>query len=136
MQKSLDHKMVVKAQSNSKEPYFGMKCLLKDMYGLNLHNSKKGTFRFRVYLSEKLKDMPIENLELSERGRNCLRRAGFNNLYELYDAVNGKNDLLAIRNCGNGTAKEVMEKIFIYQFNSFSEEKKKKYIDLLVELNA
>lgn len=136
MQRDLSYVMVAKRQENRCDAYHGIKAVLNEMYGLDLHDSKKGNFRFPIYINDRLRDVPVDALELSERGRNCLMRAGYINLYELFERINSKADLLKIRCCGNGTAQEIMEKIFIYQFNALSEEKRVKFIKRVVELNV
>lgn len=135
MQRDLKHGMVAKRANDKKDAYHSIKMVLNEIYGLDLHDSKKGDFRFPIYLGDRLKDVPIDALELSERGRNCLMRAGYTNLYTLLDKINSKADLLKIRCCGNGTAQEIIEKIFIYQFNILSEEKRTKFIKRIIELN-
>lgn len=132
MQRDLNQLEKVKKNN----PYAIMKEMLMDLYGLELSDTKKGNFRFPIYLSDKLKDMPVETLEISERGRNCLRRAGYKTLYDLFDNIQGKKDLESIRCCGTGTAQEIIEKIFIFQYNSLSESRKKKFISRIVELNV
>ncbi len=54
-------------------------------------------------------DQPIEDLELSERPRNCLKRAQVNSIGELLDK--SEDDLLAITNFGQKSLDEVVEKL-------------------------
>ncbi len=54
-------------------------------------------------------DLPIEDLELSERPRNCLKRAQVNTVGELLDKT--EDDLLAITNFGQKSLDEVVEKL-------------------------
>ncbi len=54
-------------------------------------------------------DLPIEDLELSERPRNCLKRAQVNTIGELLARTN--DDLLAITNFGQKSLDEVIEKL-------------------------
>lgn len=54
-------------------------------------------------------DQPIEDLELSERPRNCLKRAQVNTIGELLDKT--EDDLLAITNFGQKSLDEVVEKL-------------------------
>lgn len=135
--KNLDQsKMMETVNSNKGMSYAKMKTLLNVMYGLDLHDAKKGNFRFPVYISDRLQDVVIENLELSVRSVNCLRRAGFKTLYDLYDKINCKEDLKKIRCCGDGSAQEIMEQIFMYQYNSLKPERREKFIKRVVELNS
>lgn len=138
MQKDLSQSKVVKELTNSSKevPYSKIKTVLNIVYGLDLHDAKNGTFRFPVYISDKLKDVPIEALELSVRSTNCLRRAKLDSLYDLYENISGKEDLKKIRCCGDGSAKEIIEQIFMYQFNSLKPERREKFIKEVVELNS
>ena len=54
-------------------------------------------------------DLPIEDLDLSERPRNCLKRAQVNTIGELLDKT--EDDLLAITNFGQKSLDEVIEKL-------------------------
>jgi DNA-directed RNA polymerase subunit alpha len=54
-------------------------------------------------------DLPIEDLELSERPRNCLKRAQINSIGELLGKT--EDDLLAITNFGQKSLDEVIAKL-------------------------
>ncbi|HEX3426289.1 MAG TPA: DNA-directed RNA polymerase subunit alpha [Acidimicrobiales bacterium] len=54
-------------------------------------------------------DLPIEELDLSERPRNCLKRAQINTVGELVTKT--EDDLLAITNFGQKSLDEVLQKL-------------------------
>ncbi len=54
-------------------------------------------------------DLPIEDLDLSERPRNCLKRAQVNTVGELVRKT--EDDLLAITNFGQKSLDEVLQKL-------------------------
>ena len=54
-------------------------------------------------------DLPIEDLDLSERPRNCLKRAQVNTVGELLQK--SADDLLAVTNFGSKSLDEVIEKL-------------------------
>ena len=54
-------------------------------------------------------DLPIEDLDLSERPRNCLKRAQVNSVGELVEKT--VDDLLAITNFGQKSLDEVIQKL-------------------------
>jgi DNA-directed RNA polymerase subunit alpha len=54
-------------------------------------------------------DLPIEDLDLSERPRNCLKRAQVNTVGELVERT--PDDLLAITNFGQKSLDEVIQKL-------------------------
>jgi DNA-directed RNA polymerase subunit alpha len=54
-------------------------------------------------------ELPIEDLELSERPRNCLKRGQVNTIGELL--LKTPDDLLAITNFGQKSLDEVIQKL-------------------------
>jgi DNA-directed RNA polymerase subunit alpha len=54
-------------------------------------------------------DLPIEDLDLSERPRNCLKRAQVNTIGELL--LKSEDDLLAVTNFGQKSLDEVIQKL-------------------------
>jgi len=54
-------------------------------------------------------DLPIEDLDLSERPRNCLKRAQINTVGELL--TKNEDDLLNITNFGQKSLDEVKQKL-------------------------
>ena len=54
-------------------------------------------------------ELPIEDLELSERPRNCLKRGQVNTIGELL--IKSEDDLLALTNFGQKSLDEVKEKL-------------------------
>jgi DNA-directed RNA polymerase subunit alpha len=54
-------------------------------------------------------DLPIEDLDLSERPRNCLKRAQVNTIGELVERT--PDDLLAITNFGQKSLDEVIQRL-------------------------
>ncbi len=54
-------------------------------------------------------DLPIEDLDLPERPRNCLKRAQINTVGELIERT--ADDLLAITNFGQKSLDEVLERL-------------------------
>lgn len=58
---------------------------------------------------DKVLDMTIEELDLSVRSYNCLKRAGINTVLEL--TQKSKDDMMKVRNLGKKSLKEVQEKM-------------------------
>jgi len=57
-------------------------------------------------------DTPIEELELSVRAYNCLKRAGITKVGEVLEKLQkGKDEILAIRNFGQKSLDELMDKL-------------------------
>lgn len=76
----------------------------------------------------------IENLDLSVRSYNALRRAGINTLGELIDRMN-QGELKCIRNLGAKSYSEIQTKMLVYGFETLSEGEKKAFFYDLVENN-
>lgn len=91
--------------------------------------------RFPVYLGKELLETPIEELELSVRSFNCLRRAGMATVGDLVQNIDTREDLLKIRNLGRRSADEIMDAIMEYQYTILPDGAKKKYLDRIMELN-
>ncbi len=58
---------------------------------------------------EKIMEMTIEDLELSVRSYNCLKRAGVNNVEDL--AAKTEEDMMRVRNLGKKSLEEVLQKM-------------------------
>jgi len=69
----------------------------------------EGIFRVSEDDSEGDLDRPIEDLDLSVRSYNCLRRQGVNTIGQLTEC--SENDLLNIRNFGAKSIEEVKDKL-------------------------
>ena len=54
-------------------------------------------------------ETPVEELDLSVRAYNCLKRAAINNVQDLVNK--SENEMMKIRNLGRKSLKEVMDKI-------------------------
>ena len=59
--------------------------------------------------TNKVLDMTIEELDLSVRSYNCLKRAGIQTVQEL--ALKSEDDMIKVRNLGKKSLKEVKEKL-------------------------
>jgi DNA-directed RNA polymerase subunit alpha len=58
---------------------------------------------------EKILDMTIEELDLSVRSYNCLKRAGINTVEELCNKT--PDEMMKVRNLGRKSLEEVLEKL-------------------------
>jgi DNA-directed RNA polymerase subunit alpha len=77
--------------------------LASDVNALEVAPSTEDTIRPAEY------DLPIEELELTERPRNCLKRASINTIGDLLERT--PEDLLSITNFGQKSLDEVTEKL-------------------------
>jgi len=61
------------------------------------------------YQIEKVLEMTIEELDLSVRSYNCLKRAGINTVMEL--ANKSEDEMMKVRNLGRKSLEEVKAKL-------------------------
>lgn len=71
--------------------------------------SEEGIFTAELDEGESVLDTPIEELDLSVRSYNCLKRQGVNTIGQLAECTEG--DLLNIRNFGAKSIEEVKDKL-------------------------
>jgi DNA-directed RNA polymerase subunit alpha len=71
---------------------------------------------------EKLLEMTIEELDLSVRSFNCLKRAGINTVEDLISK--SEEEMMKVRNLGKKSFEEVKEKLASLGFQFSSEEEK------------
>ncbi len=88
-----------------------------------------------MYLNTKMSETPIESLDLSVRAYNSLKRAGYVNIGDLAQDIAGGTEISKIRNCGAKSCREIMEKLFLYQYSVLPQEKRAGYIREVVQLN-
>ncbi|MFZ7104439.1 MAG: DNA-directed RNA polymerase subunit alpha [Peptococcaceae bacterium] len=69
---------------------------------------------------DKILDMTIEELDLSVRSYNCLKRAGINTVYELTQKT--EEDMMKVRNLGKKSLEEVEHKMKALGLNLKSSE--------------
>ncbi len=71
-------------------------------------------------IPNRIADQPIEELELSMRAYNCLKRAGITKVGEvLLKLEQGENEILAIRNFGQKSLDELIERLTEKEYLSF-----------------
>jgi DNA-directed RNA polymerase subunit alpha len=74
-------------------------------------------------IPSKVYETPIEDLELTVRAYNCLKRAGITQVGEILEKLKkGEDEILAIRNFGQKSLDELMERL-----------EEKGYLDVLAE---
>lgn len=75
-----------------------------------------------------IKDAPIEDLNLSVRAYNCLKRAGYNKVSEVRMAT--KEELMHIRNLGEGSLEDTLEKVDAFDCIASNKAIIEEYIEL------
>lgn len=110
--------------------------IIEQITGDHVHEKKGGKFFFKMYLNSQMSETPIETLDLGVRAYNSLKRAGYSTIGELAEAIASGTEISKIRNCGTKSCREIMEKLFLYQYSALPQEKRAKYILEVVQMNA
>ena len=69
---------------------------------------------------EKVLEMTIEELDLSVRSFNCLKRAGINTVEDLINK--SEDDMMKVRNLGRKSLEEVIDKLETLGFSLQSDD--------------
>ena len=110
--------------------------IIEHITGDHVHEKRGGKFFFNIYLNSKMSETPIEALVLGVRAYNSLKRAGYSTIGDLAESIASGTEISKIRNCGSKSCREIMEKLFLYQYSLIPQEKKANYILDVVQMNA
>jgi len=113
-----------------------LKGIMNNIDGVELKEKHGGRFHFRRHMNDHMRSAPLEALELGQRSYNCLKRAGYSTIGELVDAISGGQELKGLRNCGAKSVREIMEQLFLYQYNSLRPEKRDQYLMEVIRMNV
>ena len=93
---------------------------MSQMEGVEVQEKKGAKLKYRMYVTRKMMDMQLEELELSVRAFHSLKRAGYDNVGDLLDALEQGMDLRHIRNCGATSIREIQERLFLHRITVFA----------------
>lgn len=117
--------------------YYNVKNILEETGLLSVHPASKGSgLKFPIYLSNTMEEEDIAVLELSVRAMNCLKRSGIHTIGNLCERIHSSSDLRTIRNCGNTSVAEIMDKLFLYNYSQLKPERRGAYLVKIVEMNT
>ena len=105
------------------------------MNGVELREKKGGKFWFRLHLTHEMTETSIDALDLTVRAYHSLKRAGYNTIGDVANAIAAGQELKNIRNCGTKSAREIMESLFLYQYHALKPERQEAYLDEVTILN-
>ena len=100
-----------------------------------LHRVFGKNIRVNVGFSKSACDSSIEELALSVRSHNALRRANVTTLGDLIERLN-EGGLKSIRNLGTKSFSEIQTKMLVFGFERLSEKEKTEFFYYLVENNT
>ena len=94
-----------------------------------------GNIRVKIGYARKTCETSIDELQLSVRAWNALKRSGVNTIGELIDVIQG-DGLMKIRNLGRKSMVEIKTKILEQGFKDLSEQEKVNFFKYLIENNS
>ena len=109
--------------------------IMNQLDGVQLREKHGSSFKFRMHMTQSMSDTSLEALDLGVRAYNSLKRAGYNTIGDVVDAISSGSDLKSIRNCGKTSVREIMEHLFLYQYNSLPASKQDDYLIEVVQMN-
>lgn len=109
--------------------------IMSQVEGVDLHEKKGGKFFFPMYVNKHMEECSIESLDLSIRSYHCLKRAGYDNVAALAEAMAEGPIFNHIRGCGAQSKREIQERMFTFQYDILSPERRKKFLKDVVEMN-
>lgn len=108
------------------EQEYGIVATLHHYYGANI--------KIRMGCTKAICDAPIEDMMLSVRSWNALKRSNISTLGQLIDLCS-QNGLYQIRNLGKKSISEIKTKMLAFAFNQSSERAKRQVFEYIVENN-
>ena len=117
---------IIKELMNSQRVY-GLVDTLDRVFGKNIQVS--------IGFSENALRISVEELALSVRSYNAIRRTGISTIGDLIERLN-QGDLKGIRNLGVKSYKEIQTKILVYGFERLSENEQMSFFYKLLDENS
>ena len=111
----------------AEEKRYGLPALLDYIFGNDI------VVKSGVKLSDCQKS--IDELQLSVRSQNALRRAQIDTIGDLVDQLNA-GTVKSIRNLGRKSYSEIQTKLLVYHYENMSDERKAKFFSSLIDANA
>ena len=93
------------------------------------------SFLYPLYVTERLREMQLEDMGLSVRAFHCLKRAGIGTAGELLDSFTDGTELYRIRNCGERSAAEIFARLFLTGYDLLPEENRGEYKAAVLRMN-
>ena len=108
------------------EKEFGLVPLINKAFGKNV--------KVNLGFSKKVCEESIDELMLSVRSSNALKRAGILTIGEVIDTIDA-GALNSLRNLGTKSRNEIQTKILVFGFEDLTKKEKTEFFEKLVEDN-
>ena len=109
--------------------------IMNNLPGVELKEKHNRKFWFRIYVTDRMENLSIEDMDLSVRSYNSLKRAGYHTVGDLLTGIDSGQELSKIRNCGAKSIREIKEKLFLLQYDTIPSYRKEEYLKEVVLMN-
>lgn len=92
--------------------------------------------KIRIPLSQKFCDKSIDDMDLSVRASNGLKRSGAMTVRELTDTIMSEKGLDTVRNLGKKSISEIKTKLLYLAYNELNDKEKQAFWNEFIELNS
>ena len=92
--------------------------------------------RISIPLSQKFCDKSIDDMDLSVRASNGLKRSGAMTVRELTDTIMSEKGLDTVRNLGKKSISEIKTKLLYLAYNELNDKEKQAFWNEFIELNS
>ena len=99
-----------------------------------LYRTYGSNFRVAIRYSKTLEQTGVDELILSVRSQNALKRAGIFTMAALIEAIE-QEKLGSIRNLGKKSKNEIKTKLLVYMFDQLNEIEKRAFFAQLIDQN-
>ena len=91
--------------------------------------------KIRIFFPDNVCKLTIDELNLSVRGNNCLKRDGIHFIGDLIDRIENAN-LKSIRNLGAKTMSEIKTKLLDFVYKSLPQSRQFEFLTAIIEDNT
>ena len=92
--------------------------------------------KISIPLSQKFCDKSIDDMDLSVRASNGLKRSGAMTVRELTDTIMSEKGLDTVRNLGKKSISEIKTKLLFLAYNELSDKEKQDFWNKFIEINS
>ena len=92
--------------------------------------------KISIPLSQKFCDKSIDDMDLSVRASNGLKRSGAMTVRELTDTIMSEKGLDTIRNLGKKSISEIKTKLLYLAYNELNDKEKQAFWSDFIKLNS
>lgn len=92
--------------------------------------------KISIPLSQRFCDKSIDDMDLSVRASNGLKRSGAMTIRELTDAIMSEKGIESVRNLGKKSINEIKTKLLYHAYNELNDKEKQTFWYKFIELNS